>query len=350
MISQYVGTKIKVISAFAMGLVVLVHSYNYDEKLIGSSIFNTRGFTFFLENFISNGFAGVAVPIFFAVSSYLFFLNTNSVKAVFPKMQKRFRTLVLPYLLWSIWGLLLYFLLQSIPFSKTFFTKDLVAEYSFYKTIRTIFIDPIPYQLWFLKELIVLMFLSPVLYYLIKFSKYALAIITMILWCIDFQMPYLSMDSINFFTLGATVAMLRPSVINLTFSRKYWVMGIVWIAILLFITINIDQKQFDLLRKISVLVGLVTVWTIYDVFLINKDLAQSRFYSLFSYSFFVYVFHEPILIIIKKGMIYMLPKTELSVLLTYLLSPVIIISLSLIVGGILNRWFNKFYNVLTGGR
>lgn len=65
-------------------------------------------------------------------------------------------TLFIPYLFWSLFGVLFYFTLQSLPPLQVFFTKKLIIDYSFQELINVIFNQPIPYQLWFLKDLMIL--------------------------------------------------------------------------------------------------------------------------------------------------------------------------------------------------
>lgn len=85
-------------------------------------------------------------------------------------------------MLWSFWGLAFFFILQQVPQSKSFFTNDLIANYSFTKVLDTLFLNPIPYQLWFLRDLIVLVLFSPIIYLLIKHLKWIPLIVFLILW------------------------------------------------------------------------------------------------------------------------------------------------------------------------
>jgi surface polysaccharide O-acyltransferase-like enzyme len=117
----------------------------------------------FLQYFISQGLFRLPTPIFFSISGYLFFLNMKGKQSEFIlKFKKRIKTIVIPYLFWSTSGVLIYFALQIIPQSRAFFNKELVINYSLLKLLNTIFFNPVPGQLWYLRDLIMLVFLSPI--------------------------------------------------------------------------------------------------------------------------------------------------------------------------------------------
>lgn len=105
--NTYLSEKLKVISFIAMILVVLLHSYNLIVRLKTGTVVLDRGYNFFIQEFISQGITRIAVPLFFAISGYLFFLNLSGTWSEFKeKYRKRIKTLLLPYLFWSLWSLL----------------------------------------------------------------------------------------------------------------------------------------------------------------------------------------------------------------------------------------------------
>jgi len=124
--NKYQSDKLRTISFFLILLVVMVHSTNLSVRIDANFTTINKGVNSFFQNFISDGIAKIASPLFFAISGYLFFLNINEGKPAefLEKYKKRFRTLVIPYLLWSIFGLIFYFAIQSIPYFKPFFTRE----------------------------------------------------------------------------------------------------------------------------------------------------------------------------------------------------------------------------------
>ena len=127
--NTYLSNKLKILSLIAMVLVVFIHSYietTTNNTLMSEAIA-------FLQYFISQGVARVAVPIFFTISGYLYFLSyQNTTNDYIIKTKKRLKTLVLPYLLMS------FFIHYLFKFLKVYFIFILVllwlpiTSFSFY--------------------------------------------------------------------------------------------------------------------------------------------------------------------------------------------------------------------------
>jgi surface polysaccharide O-acyltransferase-like enzyme len=71
--------KLKVVSFISIVLVIFIHSYNINYSEIQEESLILR-FNFFTQFLISQGISRIAVPIFFAISGYLFFVNYISLK------------------------------------------------------------------------------------------------------------------------------------------------------------------------------------------------------------------------------------------------------------------------------
>ena len=90
-IDEYNSKKIRVLSFVLIFLVLYIHSF-YNEA-IGTK------YASFLQVFLGNGgISNVAVPMFFAISGVLFFNGITSVKDCFPKIRKRIKSLLIPYI------------------------------------------------------------------------------------------------------------------------------------------------------------------------------------------------------------------------------------------------------------
>ena len=108
----------------------------------------------------------------FIISGYLFFLKfEGSISGFINQYRKRFRSLVVPYFLWSTWSLLYFFILQLFPQARPFFYNDLVVNYSFATFFDKVVIHPNAYQLWYVRDLIIMVVFSPLIYGVIKYLK-----------------------------------------------------------------------------------------------------------------------------------------------------------------------------------
>lgn len=355
--NKYLSDKLRIISFTSILLVVFIHSYNLTVNFNSGSIDIGNSYNVFIQEYISQGIATIAVPLFFCISGYLFFLNFNGTTSEFLlKFKKRIKSIFIPYLVWSIWGLLFYFILQLFPQSQNFFTKKLIADYSFTELLNTLFINPIPYQLWFLRDLIMLVMLSPLIFWFVKQLKIISILILFVMWFIffDFNFYIFKTESLLFFSLGAYLALHQKSfLLNKIYLKNYWLLLIFWFTIVFIKTLLLNSEHtflIILLGKTSIIIGISTIWIIYDNLMENKLKPNAKILNLSSYSFFIFVFHEPILTFFKKGMFYITGTSDLMVLLNYFLSPLVIITFSIMIGFILSKVTPKFYQFITGGR
>jgi surface polysaccharide O-acyltransferase-like enzyme len=351
--NPYLSLKIKYLSFVLMILVVILHAYNFNQYDNRESFL---GFSEFVQTLLGSGIAAVAVPLFFLISGYLFFLNFDATPKTYgKKIVRRFHTLVIPYLIVSLWGLFVFFALQSLPYSNGYFNSGLVKDFSFNQLISTIFLDPMPYQLWFIRDLFVMTLLSPVIYYGIRFLKLTFVLITFIPWVFNVDVIILSSISLPFFVTGSYLALKLPEWVIFKHQSKRRYLTYVWLMlIILRSTIQVynltDIIVIDILHKVTILVGIVACWQLYDSVFGQMDLNKRKGNYLFDFTFFLFLFHEPILTIIKKILKSILGKTEVSSLVVYLATPVITIVLVIMIGVLLKKYMPKVFAVITGNR
>lgn len=145
------------------------------ENLVGS----TPAFDIFTRIIII--LTKVCVPLFFAISGYLFFRNTPEkpdVKWFWGKISSRFFTLVIPYLIANViaWGCY-YFAMKEVPSMVSGFFGDNWKDplFVFWK-------GPVNLSLWFIRELIVLVILTPLVYLLVRYTGWFGVLALGLLW------------------------------------------------------------------------------------------------------------------------------------------------------------------------
>ena len=333
--NTYLSNKLKILSLIAMVLVVFIHSY-----------------------FISQGVARVAVPIFFTISGYLYFLSYKStVNDYITKTKKRLKTLVLPYLLMSFFIVLSYTFILD-PLFGHYINKSInIFHNSITDTLRVIFIDPLPYQLWFLRDLILLSFLSPFIYYLLKYLKIYFILILIFLWLpiTSFSFYIFSNEAILFFSLGAYLTTKQDILLQIRKRRVNYFFTITWLLILIIksvvdIKLGINNTFSCILLKISIIWGGVAVWTLYDI-CINKEGVNKCLLKNSTYSFFIYLIHEPLLLsTLKKLSSLIIKKNELFLLFFYFFNAFLTIVICIIIAKVLRKYTPKLYSIITGGR
>ena len=344
MVSNYLSTKIKYLSFISIIMVVYIHSTNL------TATHGDLDINVFVQNFIGQGITRIAVPMFFAISGFLFFNNFKpSSETFFHKARNRTYSLALPYLIWSIWGLFFFYSLQCIPMSKGFFANQLITNYTIPQILNTIFINPLPYQFWFIRDLIIYTILSPLIYLLISRLSYFSLIPFFVLWCFGIPLIFISNEGILFFSFGSALA-LKPIPILIKLSKRaVIIVSLLWIAVTVADTILISQNYVGVayLHKVGLLLGLGSMWFGYDLV---KHTDSDKLLWLSRFTFFIFAAHEPILIVFKKVLLKIFGVSVPGSLATYLIAPLFTIITTLGLAYLLRRFIHPIYRVLVGGR
>ena len=159
----------------------------------------------------------VAVPVFFFISGYYFFFRGGGSfgwAEYVGKLRKRATTLLLPYLLWNLLPMLN--IIAGNAYSILFRGKSTAALQHYFSDLWSqgvyhiwwdITSGTFPYDspLWYVRDLIVMCVLSPVVYLLIrKTSRYGVALLVLLyVLGVNTNIVGLSMTAITFFSLGA---------------------------------------------------------------------------------------------------------------------------------------------------
>lgn len=228
-----------------MLLVIMLHCVIHIDSYEGE----------FIYLFIYNGLSRIAVPVFFIISSYLFFINYS-----FSKIAKRTKTVLLPFLLWSIISYFIFVVFPTIPLFSVFFNNR--TELSLSSFLISTFISPKNGALWFLRDLYILVLLSPIIYYICK--RHLLSIVLFcflfIVWIFDFNYSFF-IESSLFYFVGAFISTNK---ISLTRSNLYGIVKkytFIFLAILLlscillpFITLHYKLNPMYI-TKIIIMLG-----------------------------------------------------------------------------------------------
>jgi surface polysaccharide O-acyltransferase-like enzyme len=350
--NDYLSRKLKIISFLLIVMVVVLHAHNLKG--------NSDALNFYVQNLISGGFTKLCVVLFFLISGYLLVVNiTEANTATFRrKIKSRVRSVLIPYLLWSFIGIGIFFVLQSLPFTRSFFNSGLIRESSITDLLYTWLLKPLPYQLWFLRHLFVLVLLSPLLYWIVRYTNiFALLLIAVLLLNLvripDNQL--LSNTSLASFSLGMWFGLhgqqfvLRRYPMMVSWSAIVWTLLVVGRVVFESETWLSIPFWRPLLLTLEYGIGILAIWSGYD-FLNRNKVNYSPLPAYLSFAFFLYLAHEPLLTIFKKILLKVLGSGSLGQLLTYFAAPTLVILLCIGAGMLLKRSLPKVYAVLTGGR
>jgi len=172
-------------------------------------------------------------------------LNVGSLtKSIYiKKLKGRLNTLLIPYLFWNIALLVLLFLISLAPSFSSFLNKK--PELSITYLLHALWDGnsgyPISYQFWFIRDLMVMVLLTPLVYLYIKYLKSLGIFLLGIFWFCNywFHIQGLSIAAIFLFTAGAWFSINEKSL--LIDSKK--ISNTLFIAYPIFIVIDFITKN-----------------------------------------------------------------------------------------------------------
>ena len=293
------------------------------------------------------------VPGFFFISGYLFFLSK---KKYLQKLETRVHTLLIPYLIWNFLLLSLYVIAYAMGYPQDINGRN-IAEFSIVDYIR-LFWDrgdydngnfvPLLCPLWYIRNLLIMSVLSPILYYIIRYMREFFLIVITIWWMISFHNAFIP-QTILFFSLGAYFSIFSINPLKVFQERKglfltsfvVFALGDILSHIMIPTPINLQLHRFSLIFNIPAL-----------FLLADYAVRHGQSNRLFpNAAFIVFCVHYPIVVLLRKSCIYTFSDASDYVhILLYFVCVIISTGLSIGLYTLLNKYFPNLKNILSGNR
>ena len=286
----------------------------------------------------------ITVPLFFFISGYLFYLKFDgSLNAYKSKMIKRVSSLIVPYILWNLLAFFFYWsigIAEGKDFLTSFWSVDYHSGHS-----------PADGPLWFLRTLILLLPLTPIIY-IFYINKY-LCIGSLFLYLLLFSNSGIFKQGMTIgfacFNLGAFGAL---SNLGKLLEEKYPQHGFInKLALVFFIILCIlDYK----LRLDNEFVWGIVHWSVLTIgsvlVMTSTSLLGERTTIILDYlgkaSFFIFCLHEPIIPYVRSVFLPLAGCGDLG----YTLTVVTVVVICLAVFEIMKRFCPSVLKILNGGR
>lgn len=207
--TQYLSDKLRILSLISIIFVLYIHSGFHADEIEGMVV-NDR-----VQEFVSGMMGRCAVPLFYVISGYLFFLRVpEGMKSIYGKMRKRVRTLVVPYIIGCLFFVGFGVLMAVLPGVSKYMNSSLMPLFSkpIGEILRSIFYDadngaPCAFQLWFLRDLILIVATSPLWYLCLKHLKWGFVAVVFVLTYFD--VPHVPFYSLFWFVLGGQLTKVK---------------------------------------------------------------------------------------------------------------------------------------------
>jgi surface polysaccharide O-acyltransferase-like enzyme len=300
----------------------------------------------FVQHLWRNYICIVFQPLFFTISGYLFFIGFNGARnEFFKKYKSRFKSLVIPYLFWNIACLLQMFALKYNPVTGSLINSDYsgLLTSGIRSWLYHLFIEPAGFHLWFLRDLILIVCFTPIIWFL---NKYVWYLFIPILIIGDLcGLPYIG--SFVPFALGALFAIKKVNIEKKISGYIVLIIGLIFVLLAILHEIFLPEASKFTFYLAQVL--FLFIWFGYDT-VYKKGITFDFLKMVAPYTFFIYVFHEPSINIFKRTILMIGKNSEISWWFCYFFSPILVIFLSILIAKLMQKYCNNFYKVITGGR
>lgn len=299
----------------------------------------------------------LAVPLFFIISGYLFFISyTPTVACYKNKIKTRARHLLQPLFIWTTVYLLLYFIAQQIPYTAGLFSgqNKLIADYNWMDFINayTGILTGLPFagQYWFLRNLFILCLLAPLFRFLFQYTQWAILSVIGVVWYFHavWQINQFFIYSLFFFTLGSYLGWSQTDVLQLFGKWKTAVSVLFPVSWMMIFALSLAASPLrPYLYGTYILLGVVFMFNT-CAWLLKKGHGQ-KLLALSAGSYFCFLLHQQLLMFIKR-LAYKLIDPHNSITLTalYFLVSITVIMLCYALYNYLKRTCPKVLKTLVG--
>lgn len=302
--------KLRALGMVGILMVVVGHSPSYRDPAAPSE----RSFAYaWAEALSTDALPRVFVMVFFVASGLLLLHGHDGSTATWRrKLAARTRSLLVPYLVWSAIGLAIYAALQSVPWTAHWFAHStrVVVGRPASDLLLVWLVDPISYQLWFLRDLYLLVLVAPLLLWLLRRFGVFVPVLLLVPYFLDAHVPspvpgirLLTSDGYLFFAIGGWLALravppripsglvvpLCALTVALAMVRAYAIAA------------HQDHAIDVLLWKSTHLVGVFAASGAYDRWL--RWLERPFWLDIGGLAFFVFAAHEPLMTMIRKPLV-----------------------------------------------
>lgn len=371
--TRTLSQKIRFFTFVCIALLAYVHGYNLKEGYLypQSIVREPLTVTTFLEYLFSNGLLRFRIPLLFMISGYLYAMYDQ--RPYGQQIKSRFKTLLVPMMLWSAWGLLFTFLLQQIPYTAHIVQVAHIdqlgddrpyAEIGWMGVLHRWILAPVAYQVWFLFALFIYNLMYPFIRWALKNIPYIWLGSSFILFFLILNLPLLDSRGLFFFSLGVWLQKRnislekQPSWFSLGLSLILFI-GLAVVKTFMAFELDYNDPQVNpasaaaiamlILHQASVISGIMAMWFGADK-LIHWFMGKPWFNYASGFSFFIFGAHVPLLPYVMTWAMMNLDFLPNHRLICYLGVPFLVVCWCIWMGSLVRKYWPAMYGRLTGGR
>lgn len=351
-LSEDISSRLSLLKFVSIVAVVYLHSYARVVSFRGKDLDLSDYRLTFLAETIVNELTRFAVPLFFCISGFLFFVKDyGGGWTLFAR--KKTRSILLPYLLWNTVCIGYMIVLQSLPFARGYFTEEYIVSWGAADWIRAYAgfggdWMPYLYPLWFMPALyFVFLVVYPLRSFLMKWPIVIPFVMAFNLVCQSFGAFDVSLlprfvNALSFFCMGYLISVYWKLI-----ERKpvCVICGAFFFASRI---LRAVKPEYDLHvpDAVDLYPGVVFLFSLSRYFNSFPRSVKKNLLKLSSFSFLIYVLHENFLTILKKLCYSLIPLEPFVPLTLFFAIPFVEIACLIAFGILLDRTAPRIYRFL----
>lgn len=309
-------------------------------------------FITWIKLFICTIIGSAAVPLFYVFAGYLQCRKNDSYGIL---LKKRTRSLLLPYVLWTLLAVFMYFVGQSIPGLSFFMNNEnnIVREWGVKDWFNLFWIHwtnepaghPFVTQFWFLRNLIILVIFSPVIKFLIKKIPSSLFVILFLYYLHGSCLGMIT--SLFFYAIGVLFAEYDVKFFSLVDKIKLYEFFIVFTFEMIAAIVFPEDKKLFAIIAITSCLFLLNVSKI----IISNEKTYGIAKQLSVFSFFLFAIHNPFIEPVLNKLSYrIIPLHGIGCLFQFIIPTILTVIIGTTIGIICKKLFPPVFTILNGGR
>lgn len=305
-----------------------------------------------IKDFICVNLGGAAVPLFFFFASFIQFSRNDEYRVV---LKKRSKSLLMPYILWTLVTVLLYYISQSVPQLVSYFQNpnNIVKNWNFFDWVNLFAYHtdnayPLVYQFWFLRDLIIFIIISPLIKFLCdKLSGFFVIFISIIVIKNISAGFTISSSALSFYVAGYYCARYNVHFFKIADKIKMYEYSILFVLEVYFSRMFEGKYDFG---SMSTIISCLFFMKLSKIFVQNE-----RIYALLEklsrVSFFLYAVHAPFLgSAINKITQRIIPLQGILCLVQFLVAVILTVCIGTMIAVFLRKVCLPVFSIMSGGR
>lgn len=337
---------------------------------IPSDVVSGNGYLVYtwISLFLSKILCTVCVPAFFFISGYLFFIKVDnySMADYKKKLQSRFKTLFIPYILWNSFLVIILFAKQfhGHSFAGVMEVNWLSCYWDYTKApdLHNLWgwplaiAYPVDGPLWFIRDLIITSIASPLIYLWIKYTKWIGICIFGILYVFSiwpYTIIFMMANSLFFFSLGGYLGLNKKRLYfhNVKISIVLVLLYVTCSILMFYVRDDFSEPYYQICVRMYNILGVVAIFNMAAYLIREKGYKMPSFLS--NSVFFIYATHmiyiNPVMghyvvPVLFRGNHYMMLIGQ------YITAPILTITFCVLLFSILKKMSPAVLSVLNGGR